>query len=57
LESDGLTIAILFLNVKDFLWHFWKQTVCFRLPCDRLRVNGGVLKSFKFSVHAELVEA
>ena len=28
-----------------------------RLALDRLRVNGGVLKSFGFSVHAEIVEA
>jgi hypothetical protein len=28
-----------------------------RLPFDRLRANGGVLKSFDFFVHAELVEA
>jgi hypothetical protein len=28
-----------------------------RLPFDRLRANGGVLKSCDFSVHAELVEA
>jgi len=28
-----------------------------RLPFDRLRANGGVLKSFEFPVHAELVEA
>jgi len=28
-----------------------------RLPFDRLRANGGVLKSFDFPVHAELVEA
>jgi len=28
-----------------------------RLPFDRLRPNGGVLKSYDFSVHAELVEA
>jgi hypothetical protein len=28
-----------------------------RLPFDRLRASGGVLKSFDFSVHAELVEA
>jgi hypothetical protein len=28
-----------------------------RLPFDRLRVNGGVLNSHDFSVHAELVEA
>jgi hypothetical protein len=28
-----------------------------RLPFDRLRVNGGVLKSFKFSIRAELVES
>jgi len=28
-----------------------------RLPSDRLRANGGVLKSYAFSVHAELVEA
>jgi hypothetical protein len=27
------------------------------LPFDRLRASGGVLKSFDFSVHAELVEA
>jgi len=27
------------------------------LPFDRLRANGGVLKSFEFPVHAELVEA
>jgi hypothetical protein len=26
------------------------------LPFDRLRASGGVLKSFDFSVHAELVE-
>ena len=28
-----------------------------RLPFDRLRASGGVLKSFDFSVRAELVEA
>jgi hypothetical protein len=28
-----------------------------RLPSDRLRANGGVLKLYDFSVHAELVEA
>ncbi len=28
-----------------------------RLPFDRLRASGGVLKSFDISVHAELVEA
>jgi len=28
-----------------------------RLAFDRLRPNGGVLKSYDFSVHAELVEA
>ncbi len=28
-----------------------------RLPFDRLRASGGVLKSFDFPVHAELVEA
>jgi hypothetical protein len=27
------------------------------LPFDRLRANGGKLKPFCFSVHAELVEA
>jgi len=27
------------------------------LPFDRLRVNGDILKSCDFSVHAELVEA
>ena len=26
-----------------------------RLPFDRLRANGGVLKSFDFPVHAELI--
>jgi hypothetical protein len=37
------------------------STGCFaqthRLPFDRLRASGGVLKAFDFSVHAELVEA
>jgi len=28
-----------------------------RLPFDRLRANGDMLKSFDFSAHAELVEA
>ena len=28
-----------------------------RLPFDRLRASGGVLKSLDFPVHAELVEA
>ena len=27
------------------------------LPFDRLRANGGMLKPFNFSAHAELVEA
>ena len=28
-----------------------------RLPFDRLRANGDILKSFNFFAHAELVEA
>jgi hypothetical protein len=52
----------LLLGGPTFLWMTPVNSVravaqTHRLPFDRLRVNGGVLKSFDFSAHAKLVEA